>query len=55
MKYFHPGNRVIAVSSPTLTYTQFYILVFVVMAMISLVAWRVVLRVRRKAKNIVEK
>lgn len=48
LKYFNANNRVIAVSSPTLTYTQFYILILLMLTVISVLVWRIVLRVRRR-------
>ena len=50
-KYFHAGNRVIAVSSPTMTYTQFYILLLIMLGVVSVLVWRIVLRVRRKKNS----
>ena len=51
LKYFTEDNRVIAVTSPTLTYTQFYIIMFAVIGMITFLVWRVVLHLRKKNKN----
>lgn len=48
LKYFNADNRVIAVSSPTLTYTQFYSLILVMLTFVSILVWRIVLRIRRK-------
>ncbi len=47
-KHFHASNRVIAVSSPTLTYTQFYNLVLVMIILAGVIIWRIVLRMRKK-------
>jgi predicted Zn-dependent peptidase len=51
-KYFHPANRVVAVSSPTLTYTQFYTFILLMMAVVSVMVWRIVLRVRRRRLSV---
>ena len=48
LKYFTEDNRVIAVSSPTLTYTQFYIIILVVIIVIIFLVWRIVLHLRKK-------
>ena len=53
-KYFHAGNRVIAVSSPTMTYTQFYIVVVVMIVLLSILVWRIVLGIRKKKHSKVE-
>ncbi|MFK5948842.1 MAG: pitrilysin family protein [Methylococcales bacterium] len=51
LKYFNEDNRVIAITSPTLTYTQLYSLIIVMIAIISLLTWRMVLRFRRKGNK----
>lgn len=47
-KYFHSANRVVAVSSPTLTYIQLYFLILLLLVLLSLLLWRIVLHVRKK-------
>lgn len=46
-KYFNNDNRVIAVSSPTLTYTQFYIFLFVMILIVGFVSWRLILKFKK--------
>ena len=51
LKYFTEDNRVIAISSPTLTYTQFYIIMLVVIGLIVLLVWRIVVHLKKKKNN----
>ena len=48
LKYLTSDNRVIAVATPTFTYTQFYILIIIVLIVVALVIWRFVLHIRGK-------
>ena len=46
--YLHDNNLVIAVVRPTLTYTQFYLIVIAALVMVILVSWRLVRKFRRR-------
>ncbi|WP_455223074.1 M16 family metallopeptidase [Kaarinaea lacus] len=44
--YFNDDNLVIAVVRPTLTYTQFYLLILAIIGLVLLVAWRLARKIR---------
>ena len=52
-KYFHAGNRVIAVSSPTMTYTQLYMLLLVIIVLVLGLSWRLVIKLKKKGDKTV--
>ena len=46
--YLHDGNLVVAVVRPTLTYTQFYLLLMAMAIMVALLGWRIVRKFKKR-------